>query len=72
MIIGSSDILIAGIAISNDLVLITNNLKHYEPISKFKIEKWKIGFKLTLNTLLRSKTIHRIHQCCFNCLIAYR
>lgn len=31
--IGTSDILIAGIAIENELTLITNNEKHYEPIT---------------------------------------
>jgi tRNA(fMet)-specific endonuclease VapC len=40
--IGSSDILIAGIAIDNDLTLITNNLKHYEPIKRLSIENWRI------------------------------
>ena len=39
--IGTSDILIAGIAIENDLTLITNNLKHYEPIKNLSIENWK-------------------------------
>lgn len=40
-IIGTSDILIAGIAIENDLTLITNNVKHYEPIAGLKLENWK-------------------------------
>jgi tRNA(fMet)-specific endonuclease VapC len=40
--IGTSDILIAGIAIDNDLTLITNNLKHYEPIKRLSIENWRI------------------------------
>lgn len=39
--IGTSDILIAGIAIENGLTLITNNEKHYEPIQALKIENWK-------------------------------
>ncbi len=39
--IGTSDILIAGIAIENELTLITNNEKHYEPIHGLKIENWK-------------------------------
>lgn len=39
--IGSSDILIAGIAIENGLTLITNNEKHYEPIQGLTIENWK-------------------------------
>jgi len=39
--IGTSDILIAGIAIDNDLTLITNNLKHYEPIKSLSIDNWR-------------------------------
>ncbi len=39
--IGTSDILIAGIAIENELTLITNNEKHYEPIQKLQIKNWK-------------------------------
>jgi tRNA(fMet)-specific endonuclease VapC len=39
--IGTSDILIAGIAIENGLTLITNNEKHYEAIKGLKIENWK-------------------------------
>ena len=39
--IGTSDILIAGIAIENELTLITNNEKHYESIQGLKIENWK-------------------------------
>ena len=40
--IGSSDILIAGIAIENGLTLVTNNQKHYESIQGLKIVNWKI------------------------------
>jgi len=40
-IIGTSDILIAGIALENDLTLVTNNKRHFEAISKLKIENWK-------------------------------
>jgi tRNA(fMet)-specific endonuclease VapC len=39
--IGTSDILIAGIAIENGLTLITNNEKHYEAIKGLKVENWK-------------------------------
>ncbi len=39
--IGTSDILIAGIAIENELTLITNNERHYESIKGLKIENWK-------------------------------
>jgi tRNA(fMet)-specific endonuclease VapC len=39
--IGTSDILIAGIAMENGLTLITNNEKHYEAIQGLNIENWK-------------------------------
>lgn len=38
--IGTSDILIAGIAIENELTLVTNNEKHYQSISGLRIENW--------------------------------
>lgn len=41
IVIGMPDILIAGIAIENDLTLITNNERHYHRISKLKCENWK-------------------------------
>lgn len=40
--IGTSDLLIAGIALENDLTLITNNEKHYTPIPDLRVENWKI------------------------------
>lgn len=39
--VGTSDLLIAGIALDNSLTLITNNEKHFEPIKGLKIENWK-------------------------------
>jgi tRNA(fMet)-specific endonuclease VapC len=39
--IGTSDLLIAGIAIEKGLTLITNNMKHYVPINRLKISNWK-------------------------------
>lgn len=39
--IGTSDLLIAGIAIEKGLTLITNNMKHYIPINKLKVSNWK-------------------------------
>jgi tRNA(fMet)-specific endonuclease VapC len=39
--VGTSDILIAGIAMDNELTLITNNEKHYAPIRGLIIENWK-------------------------------
>ena len=38
--IGTSDLLIAGVAIQNELVLSTNNEKHYEHISGLKLVNW--------------------------------
>ena len=34
------DILIAGIAIANDLIIVTNNVKHFEKIEGLQIEDW--------------------------------
>lgn len=34
------DILIAGIAIANNLVIVTNNLKHFEKIEGLEIQDW--------------------------------
>lgn len=34
------DILIAGIAIANDLVLVTHNLGHFDRIERLKVEDW--------------------------------
>ena len=39
--IGTSDILIAGVAMENGLTLVTNNEKDYEPIQGLVIENWK-------------------------------
>ena len=40
--IGTSDLLIAGIAIENDLTLVTNNEKQYAPINGLNIENWRL------------------------------
>ncbi|MCU0357695.1 MAG: type II toxin-antitoxin system VapC family toxin [Cyclobacteriaceae bacterium] len=40
--IGTSDILIAGIAIENELTLITNNEKHFRLINGLTTENWKL------------------------------
>ncbi|MFZ2905598.1 MAG: type II toxin-antitoxin system VapC family toxin [Cyclobacteriaceae bacterium] len=40
--IGTSDILIAGIALENDLTFITNNEKHYQFIQGLRVENWKM------------------------------
>lgn len=39
--IGNTDILIAGIAIENDLSLVTNNEKHFDSIKGLRLENWK-------------------------------
>lgn len=36
------DLLIAGVAIENDLVLVTNNEKHFDRIPNLKIENWTL------------------------------
>ncbi len=36
-----ADILIAGIAIANDAVLVTHNLKHFERIDGLRLETWE-------------------------------
>ncbi|GHU46504.1 nucleic acid-binding protein [Spirochaetia bacterium] len=38
--IGDADILIAGIVISNNGILVTNNMQHYQDIQKLKLENW--------------------------------
>ncbi len=38
---GTSDLLIAGIALKHDLTVVTNNEKHYKDISGLRIENWK-------------------------------
>ncbi len=40
-ILDDIDLLIAGIAIENDMTLITNNVKHFGRIPGLKIENWK-------------------------------
>lgn len=41
-IISDGDILVAAIAIVNNLVLITNNTNHFSRIKDLKIDNWKI------------------------------
>lgn len=38
-IIGDFDIMIAAIAIANDFILVTNNIKHYSTINELKLYK---------------------------------
>lgn len=39
--IGHNDVLIAGIALENDYVVITNNVAHFSRINNLKIDNWK-------------------------------
>ncbi len=41
-IISDADILVAAIAIANDLVLVTNNTAHFSRINGLKFTNWKI------------------------------
>ncbi|MCP4459985.1 MAG: type II toxin-antitoxin system VapC family toxin [Cytophagales bacterium] len=38
--IGTPDLLISGIALVNNLTLVTNNQKHYQPISELTTSNW--------------------------------
>lgn len=38
--IGNSDLLIAGIAMTHDLIMVTNNEKHFTQIPKLQVENW--------------------------------
>ncbi|MCC6549022.1 MAG: hypothetical protein IT279_03015 [Ignavibacteriaceae bacterium] len=40
-IIDDADIFIAATAITNELHLVTNNIKHFENIPEIKLENWK-------------------------------
>jgi predicted nucleic acid-binding protein len=40
LIVGDFDIMIASIAIQNDLILATRNYKDFQNITSLKIEKW--------------------------------
>lgn len=39
--IGNSDILIAATALSNNLILATNNIRHFKHIENLQIDNWK-------------------------------
>ena len=39
-LIDDFDILIAAVALSNDMILVTNNEKHFERIPNLTIENW--------------------------------
>ncbi len=39
--IGTADLLISGIAVTNSFTLVTNNQKHYRPISGLSTSNWR-------------------------------
>jgi tRNA(fMet)-specific endonuclease VapC len=42
MTVGHNDMMIAGTAIVNNMILVTNNTKHYEKIDDLEIDNWSI------------------------------
>ena len=45
------DLLIAGVALENDFIMVTNNTSHFERIEGLKIENWSLKkLKLCKNT----------------------
>lgn len=40
--IGPYDLLIAAIAIVNDLTLVTHNIKEFERVSELRVEDWEV------------------------------
>jgi tRNA(fMet)-specific endonuclease VapC len=36
------DLLIAGVALENDFIMVTNNTSHFERIETLKVENWSI------------------------------
>jgi len=41
-VISHNDVLIAGIAIANDLCLVTNNIAHFERIPNLELDNWSL------------------------------
>lgn len=41
-VIGHNDVIIAGVAIDNELILITNNIRHFNRISKLELDNWTV------------------------------
>ena len=44
MLISQADILIAGVAKSRNLVLVTNNVSHFDRIPELEIENWHTNY----------------------------
>jgi len=40
-VIGLKDVLVSSIAISNNCIVVTSNVKHFNKIQGFKVENWK-------------------------------
>lgn len=40
--IGTPDLMVAGIAIDNNLILVTNNLEHFRPVEGLRLTNWKM------------------------------
>lgn len=40
-LISDADILVAAIAVSNNLVLVTNNTSHFTRVEELRVENWK-------------------------------
>jgi len=38
--IANLDLLIASVAVTNNMILVTNNTRHYERIGELKLENW--------------------------------
>ena len=43
ILIGTPDLLIAGLALENKLELVTNNEKHYRAIKSLSVKNWKLN-----------------------------
>lgn len=41
--IGSNDLMIAAIALTHDLVLVTHNLREFERVPHLRLEDWELG-----------------------------
>ena len=42
-VIGGNDLMIAAIALANQLILVTNNCREFERVDRLSIEDWSVG-----------------------------
>jgi len=42
VIIGPYDLLISAIAIENEMILVSNNIKEFKRVNKLKLEDWSV------------------------------